>query len=52
MRLVPNIYYSHWKDHEKAVGYSISAVVVEKTGPSNLRWDVDVRQATSGVYPN
>jgi SAM-dependent methyltransferase len=51
MTLVPTIYYDHWIGYEGAVGFSISAVLIEKIGPCNLRWDVDVRKAISGIYP-
>jgi SAM-dependent methyltransferase len=51
MTLVPTVYYDHWKGYEGAVGFSISAVLIEKTGPSNLKWDIDVMQAIRGIYP-
>lgn len=51
MTLVPNIYHDHWKGYEAATGFSISAVLIEKTGPCNLKWDLDVRQAIRGIYP-
>ena len=52
MTLVPTVYYDHWKGYEGAVGFSISSVVVEKTGPCNLAWDLDVRKAIHGIYPH
>jgi len=51
MTLVPTIYYDHWKGYEGAVGFSISAVMIEKTGPCSLHWDLDVRKAIRGIYP-
>ena len=51
MTLVPTIYYDHWKGYEGALGFSISSVTVEKTGPSQLSWNLDVRQAIRGIYP-
>ena len=51
MALVPHIYSDHWKGYEGAVGFSVSAVLIEKTGGSDLRWDLNVRDAIQGVYP-
>ena len=51
MTLVPTVYSDHWKGFEGAVGFSISSVVIEKTGPCNLAWDLDVRKAIHGIYP-
>ncbi len=33
MALVPHIYWDHWTGYEGAVGFSVSAVMIEKTGP-------------------
>ncbi|HWZ30086.1 MAG TPA: class I SAM-dependent methyltransferase [Bryobacteraceae bacterium] len=52
MTLVPAIYHDHWKGFEGAYGFSISAALIEKTGPCNLKWDLDVMQAIQGIYPH
>jgi SAM-dependent methyltransferase len=51
MTLVPAIYWDYWKGYEGAVGFSISSVLIEKTGPCTLTWDLDVTRAIRGVYP-
>ncbi len=51
MTLVPTIYSDYWKGYEGAVGFSISAVMIEKTGPCTLTWDLDVMKAIRGIYP-
>lgn len=51
MQLVPTIYWDHWKGYEGAVGFSLSAVMIEKVGPCPLSWDLDVRRAIRGIYP-
>ena len=51
MALVPHIYDEHWIGYEAAAGFAVSAVLVEKTGNSDLRWDLNVREAIQGVYP-
>ncbi len=51
MALVPHIYWDHWTGYEGAVGFSVSAVMIEKTGPTDMTWDLDVRQAINGMYP-
>ena len=51
MALVPAIYHDHWKGYEAAVGFSVSAVLIEKIGPCNLKWDLDVSRAIRGIYP-
>ena len=51
MALVPHIFSDHWKGYEGAVGFSVSAVLIEKTGASDLRWDLIVRDAIQGGYP-
>ena len=52
MTLVPYVYYDHWKGYEGALGFSISAVLIEKTGPCSLKWDLDVMRAIRGIYPH
>jgi SAM-dependent methyltransferase len=52
MTLVPTVYSDHWKGYEGAVGFSVSSVLIEKTGPCNMAWDLDVRQAIHGIYPH
>jgi hypothetical protein len=52
MSLVPAIYHDHWKGYEGAVGFSISSVLVEKTGPTTLSWDLDMKRAIQGIYPH
>lgn len=51
MSLVPAIFEHRWNGFERAVGFEKSAVLIEKTGPCAMQWDVDVRQAIRGVYP-
>ena len=51
MMLVPFIYHDHWKGYEGAVGFSTSSVVVEKIGPNNMEWNLDVAAVTKGLYP-
>jgi len=52
MNLVPTMYWDHWKGAEGAIGFSLSAVLIEKTGPTKLTWDVDIKKAIRGIYPN
>jgi len=51
MMLVPFIYHDHWKGYEGAVGFSTSAVLVEKCGPNSMEWNLDVGAVTKGLYP-
>jgi SAM-dependent methyltransferase len=51
MMLVPFIYHDHWKGYEGAVGFSTSSVLVEKCGPNNMEWNMDVSEVTKGLYP-
>ena len=51
MMLVPFIYHDHWKGYEGAVGFSTSSVLVEKCGPNNMEWNLDVAAVTKGLYP-
>jgi SAM-dependent methyltransferase len=51
MTLVPNIYEDRCKGYEGARGFEISAVLIEKTGPCSMAWDLDVRRAIHGIYP-
>jgi SAM-dependent methyltransferase len=51
MLLVPHIFWDHWLGYEGAAGFSTSAVLIEKTGPTNMAWDVNVMEAIRGMYP-
>lgn len=51
MALVPHVYSDRWEGFEGAVGFSTSSVLVEKIGPTNMTWNVDVREVTKGFYP-
>jgi hypothetical protein len=51
MTVVPNVYHDHWQGYEGAVGYAISAVMIEKIGPTTLTWDLDMKKAIRGIYP-
>ena len=51
MILVPHIYHDHWNGYETATGFSTSAVLIEKTGPARMEWNLDVAQVTQGSYP-
>jgi hypothetical protein len=51
MMLVPHIYHDHWKGYETATGFSTSAVLIEKTGPASMEWNLDVARVTQGFYP-
>jgi SAM-dependent methyltransferase len=51
MYIVPFVYRDHWKGYENAAGFAISSVLVEKTGPSTMEWNLDVAEVTKGIYP-
>ena len=51
MHLTPFIYHDHWKGHEGAAGFSLSSVLVQKTGPTTMAWDLDTTKVVAGVYP-
>jgi hypothetical protein len=51
MHLVPMVYHDYWKGCEATAGFAESAVMIEKTGPCAMAWDVDVLRAIRGAYP-
>ncbi len=52
LNLVPHFYSDEdWRGYEAAAGFAVSGVLVEKTGPTSLTWDVDVSQVVKGAYP-
>jgi hypothetical protein len=44
-------YLEQWKDVENSAGYSESAVLIERTGDSDLNWEVQLGDIIKNSYP-
>jgi ubiquinone/menaquinone biosynthesis C-methylase UbiE len=49
--ILPMIYRDSQKDAERAAGYEASIVMIRKTGPTALEWNVPLDQIISTSYP-
>ena len=49
--IIPHIYQDRYADVEKTGGYEFSAVLVQKTGVTDLDWPLKAGDVTSDMYP-
>jgi ubiquinone/menaquinone biosynthesis C-methylase UbiE len=49
--ILPMLYRDGKQDAERAAGYEASIVMIRKTGPTSLAWDVPLNKIISTTYP-